>query len=74
MKQAELANDDSNEVLVIYLALLSPTPHMLSLPGAGRVSESKRILTCWICFSITRGQLSEGCVLALSPSILSESL
>lgn len=33
MKQAELANDDNNEVLVIYPAFLSPTPHPLFLWG-----------------------------------------
>ena len=42
MKQAELANDASDEVLVTYLALLSPAPHVLSLPGEGHVSGSSR--------------------------------
>ena len=73
MKQAELANDDKNEVLSIYLALLSPTPHMLSLPGEDHVSESKWILTCWICFGhYLRAALRGLC--ACAHSVLSDSL
>ena len=57
-----------------YLALLSPAPHVLSLPGEGHVSGSSRCRRVGSASAVARGKLSQVCVLVLSHPVLSDSV